>query len=100
MISPFNDNFSKVAVANPISGQTDFGTIFGYNPNYLGLYDKTYQSLDLEQEDNVEAGFISNGDYYNYCSLPFYNGKGGMSATDGMGFMGIQTSLNYSVDSN
>ena len=91
---PFNASFN-----NQCSNPSDFENIYCFNPNYLGMYDKTYQETDITgDEPAMNKSFVEMSNYYNYATMPYYSGTGSNISTlsPAMNFLGIQTSRSSS----
>lgn len=92
---PFNASFNKLC-----SNSADFENIYGFSPNYLGMYDKTYQETDITgDEPAMNKSYIEMGNYYHYATMPYYSGPNSeiiSTLSPAMNFLGIQTSRSSS----
>lgn len=100
---PYNKDFTYACKTTGAAQTASYDKIFGFQSNYLGKFDKTYQSTNVDKEghpydDAVTSGFISNPYYYHFAPLPYTttgteSTPSTMATLDmGMGFVGIQTS--------
>ncbi len=91
---PFNASFN-----NQCSSANDFENIYGFNANYLGMYDKTYQETNMTgNEPTMNKSYIEMDNYYHYATMPYYLDQNGTLGTlnPAMNFLGIQTSRSSS----